>query len=267
MANEFDIKDLNQDEIDTWGAWLNLTGKMPSVGRGKQATKVRVAILKSAAKQALGNAEFTNDPKRTPDKAALETVAKSADTKSIQTALNFLEKQTSSMGSFVQNMDAQIDRVGQLTEDLKTFDTRLLNVPLRTLRSKIVGSPLQQKYDLYLAEIEREIAKLSQGATASIAAMSVEEVKVWDRIHDKNLSVKDMLEVLKETRHAADLRMQSVEDELQRTRTRMRTREYPTRSKFRKNETPVIDTQEEYDALPSGSLYIDKQTGNTARKP
>ena len=257
---DINVEKMTDDEIDMWGAWLNLTGKMPSVGRGKAATAVRVAILKSGARQALGNKEFSKDPKVNPQQAALNVVAKSADTKSIQGALNYLEKQTSSMGSFIQNMDAQIERVGGLMKDLPLVDTRLLNIPIRFLHKKIAGNPELAKYELYLAEIEREISKLSNAATSSIAAMSVEEIKVWERIHDKNLSTKDMWELLKETRHAAQLRMKSVDDQLGRTREKMRTRDYSG-----SEVEPEVSSQEEYDALPSGAVYLNK--GKRMRKP
>ena len=75
-------------------------------------------------------------------------------------SLNFLEKQIGAMGSFTTNMDSQIDRLTELSKGLKTFDTRLLNIPLRAIRGSIIGTPLQSQYDLLLAEIEREAAKL-----------------------------------------------------------------------------------------------------------
>jgi len=256
---DIDIDQLTQDEIDMWGAWVNLTGKMPSVGRGKQATKIRAGILKSAAAQAMGDTKFGQDAKRTPSEAALEVVVTQADTKSIQGALNFLEKQTGAMGSFIQNMDAQINQITALSEDLYTFDTRLLNWPLRTVRGKIIGSPLQAKYDMYLTEIEQEIGRLASGGVQSIAELSTGAQERWDKIHDKNLSVKDMLSLLSETRHAAELRLKSVNDQLNRTRQKLRTRDY--------GGVPQVSSQEEYNALKSGDTYINKNTGKQMRKP
>ena len=249
-GTDIDIQDMTKDEIDTWGAWTNLTGKVPSVGRGKQATKVRIAILKSAARQALGaDADGIPDEEgKTPVEAALDVVGTQADTKAIQGSLNFLDKQLSSMGSFVTNLNSQVDRVKELSEDLKTFDTRLLNVPLRAVRGKISGSPLQAKYDMFLSEIESEIGKLATGSTASIAELSATAQEKWSKIHDKNLSVKDMLELLDETRNAANLRLNSVSEQLSKTRERMRTgtRDLPT---------------EEIEGLPPGSKLIGTSGG------
>ena len=259
---DIDIDELTQDEIDMWGAWVNLTGKMPSVGRGKQATKIRAAILKSAAGQALGDTSKGSVPNKTPAEAALEVVGTQADTKSIQGSLNFLEKQLGSMGSFIQNMDSQIGKVTALADDLYSFDARIMNVPLRFVRGKIVGSPLQAKYDMYLTEIEQEIGRLAAGASASIAELSTGAQERWDKIHDKNLSVKDMLSLLQETRHAADLRLKSVEDQLNRTRGKIRTRDYGGTEAY-----PEISSQEQYDALKSGDVYINQSTGKQMRKP
>jgi len=261
---DIDIEEMTPEEIDMWGAWVNLSGKMPSVGRGKQATKIRSQILKSAARQAIGRDAEGMNPKMTPSEAALEVVGKTADTKAIQQALGLLEKQTSAMGSFIQNMDEQITQITALSKDLNTFDTRLLNVPLRFLRGKIVGSPLQSKYDMYLTEIESEIGRLAVSSPQSIAELSIYAQEKWSKIHDKSLSVNDMLSLLEETRHAADIRLRSVQDQLNRTRTKMRTREYEQNEN--NASLPIVSTQEEYNALKSGDRYIDSETKVPARK-
>jgi len=212
---EIDIGDLTQDQIDVLGNSYRLTGKMPTLGMGKDAARIRTKILASATKQELGTSTESN---KTPSQAALDMIKTQSDTKAIQGAMNLLEKQVSSMGSFVTNMNSQVDKVKSLSKDLETFDTRLLNVPLRALRGKITGSPLQAKYDMYLAEIESEIGKLSQGSTASIAELSQGAQERWSKIHDKNLSVKDMVSLLEETKNAANMRLESVQNEIVKTR-------------------------------------------------
>lgn len=261
---DIDIEELSQEEIDMWGAWVNTTGKMPSVGRGKQATKIRAAILKSAARQALGQVRAVN-PDATPIEAALEVIGTQADTKAIGQALGNIEKQIAAMGSFVQNMDGQIAKVQELAKTLDQNGIRIMNVPRRLWRSKIIGHPNQAKYDMYLTEIEAEIGKLAQGSPQSIAELSTHAQEKWDRIHDKNLSTSDMLELLSETSHAAKLRMRSVEDQLERTRKRMRNRQYT--KTLLGDEIPTVNSKEEYDNLPSGSPYINKRTGQRMRKP
>ena len=225
-GTDIDIKDLTQEEVDVFGSLLNLNGRMPSLGRGKQAAKARIAIAKSAARQALAQDPDAPPeiPEKTPSEAAIEILGTQTDTKAIQGSLNFLEKQIGAMGSFVTNMESQVAKVTELSKDLKTFDTRLLNIPLRVLRGRIVGSALQAKYDLYLTEIEGEIGKLATGSSASIAELSATAQEKWAKIHDKNLSVKDMLSLLEETVDAGKMRANSVQVQLDKTRGRMRRR-------------------------------------------
>ena len=151
-------------------------------------------------------------------------VANKADNAAYGSSITQQQKQIGAMGSFVKNMDSQINKVGELSKKLSTFDTRLLNVPLRAVRGRIVGSADQAKYDMYLTEIENEIGKLATGSAASVSELSVGAQQKWEKIHDKNLSIKDMLELLKETRTAGQLRMKSVEDQIKETKASMRNR-------------------------------------------
>lgn len=154
----------------------------------------------------------------------VDYAANNAENKASAASITQQQKQLGSMGSFVKNLNAQIGQVESLSKDLQTFDTRLLNVPLRTLRGRVAGSPLQAKYDMYLAEISSEIGKLASGSTGSVAELSQGAREKWDKIHDPNLSVKDMISLLQETRNAATLRVKSVEDTLSETKANMRNR-------------------------------------------
>ena len=247
FGDPVDVNGITQEQIDTLAALFNLTGKMPSLGRGKESTRVRVAIAKSAAQQALGSKNFGDEdpePNLTPMDAALSIVASQSDTKAIQGSLNLLDKQLSSMGSFVSNIEMQIDEVSALSKDLTTYDARILNMPLRLVRGRIKGSALQAKYDLYLTEIESEIGKLATGSTASVAELSASAQERWAKIHDKNLSVSDMLELLEETRAAAKMRKKSVETQLNLTRGRMRTRDYSQFSGSQESSVKEMSTED-----------------------
>jgi hypothetical protein len=218
-----EVPELSDDEVETLAATQALTGKSLPLGRGAAADKLRMRLAKSMAMQELG---VDTGDKRTPTEAALSILRKQSDTKAIQGSLGFLEKQVSSMGSFVSNLNQQVDKVGQLSKELETSDARLLNIPLRAIRGRIAGSALQAKYDMYLTEIENEIGKLASGSTASIAELSVGAQERWAKIHDKNLSIKDMMSLLEETKAAANMRVKSVNDELIKARERMVTRDY-----------------------------------------
>jgi hypothetical protein len=147
-----------------------------------------------------------------------------AENSAYSSSLTQQQKQAGSMGSFVRNLNSQIDRVGQIGAELYTADARLLNIPIRAIRSKIMGSANQAKYDMYLAEIESEIGKLSTGSTGSVAELSQGAQERWAKIHDKNLSLKDMLQLLKETKHAGELRMKSVKDQIEETRSERKSK-------------------------------------------
>jgi hypothetical protein len=154
----------------------------------------------------------------------LDPRANMADTSGYVSAITSQQKQLGAMGSFVKNMEYQVNKVEELAKELKTFDTRLLNVPLRALRGKIAGSPLQAKYDMYVTEIENEIGKLATGSAASVAELTQGAQEKWAKIHDKNLSIPDMVSLLKETASAGKLRMKSVSEQLKETKAQMRSR-------------------------------------------
>lgn len=229
-ANEIDM---SPEALAFWGYKMYRNEKMPSFGMGKGALKVREKIADYAAKFAMLEAQgekvtseslkdfgLTESEMNTVD-AAMNSIEIAASTKAIQGSLNFLEKQKSSMGSFVENMQDQIKAVKDISDSLATSDIKLLNKPWRTIR-RYLGSAQQQKYDLFLGEITRENSKLATGSTQSIAAPAVEETKFWDRIHDKELSVKDMIELLEATAKAADIRMASVDNALEQAKQRLR---------------------------------------------
>jgi hypothetical protein len=144
----------------------------------------------------------------------------SGDISAIGKSIDQQEKQIGSMGSFVRNIEKQVDRVKDVAGKIRSFDTRLLNIPLRTLRGKFAGSPDQAKLDMYVEEISSETAKLATGSTGSVAELSISAREKWEKIHDQNLSMADLLNLLEETKHAGKMRMESVDEELKATRAK-----------------------------------------------
>lgn len=202
--------EMNDEQVAYFGQLLNLTGKMPTLGRGKAAGALRAKIAQSAAEQAVEAGGVS------------ETLGKQADVKALGTSITQQTKQLGSMGSFVKNLGWQVDRVNELAKDIKTSDVRLLNIPIRLLKKRVAGNAALAKYELYLKEIEGEIGKLATGSTASVAELSQGAQEAWAKIHDKNLSVADMMELLEETKHAGEIRIKSVEDNLEETRAKLR---------------------------------------------
>jgi len=207
----------SKEEKQWWFENQKATGQKPDLGAGGASSKARQQYTREYAAWNRGEGVRGID-------AAVEGEAFKADSAAFKASISQQQKQVGAMGSFVKNMGAQISRVDQLAKELSTFDTRLLNIPLRAVRGRVVGSPQQAKYDMYLAEIESEIGKLATGSAGSVSELSVGAQEKWAKIHDKNLSIKDMQSLLKETKHAGELRMKSVQEQLEETRKQQRNR-------------------------------------------
>jgi hypothetical protein len=114
------------------------------------------------------------------------------------------------MTGFVKNLDKQVDRVGEVADDLVSrVGTRILNVPYRKWKTEFAGSGEEKVLEAYLTEISNEIGKLSTGSTASVAELSQSAQEKWAKIHDPNLSISDLKTILEETKHMGRLRLDS----------------------------------------------------------
>lgn len=127
------------------------------------------------------------------------------------------------MGSFVNNMNEQIDRVEDIHKDIaKRVGVRALDMPIRELKKRFAGSGNEAILEAYMIEISNEIGKLSTGSSASIRELSVDAQKRWEKIHDPNLSFNELMKILKETKHMARMRMRGAEKQIESTKQRMR---------------------------------------------
>lgn len=141
--------------------------------------------------------------------------------KNLTASLGNQEKQRGMMGSFVRNINFQVDRVDEIMQDINRWGIRGLDLPKRELIKRVKGSGKEITLDAYLTEISNEINKLSQGSQASIAQLGEESQKRWNKIHDPNLSIKEMKTILDETKNMANMRLQSADSELDFTRLRL----------------------------------------------
>jgi hypothetical protein len=144
------------------------------------------------------------------------------------------------MGSFVRNMDTQAERLRVIAGDVQRYDSRLLNVPLVKWRTMVAGSPMESKVDMYVSEISAEIAKLSTGSSASVAELTQSAREKWDKIHDKNLSMKDLLDLIGEVQHAGKIRMDSANAQIEETRARMRSGDSDKPKGTPKGSAPIV---------------------------
>jgi len=145
----------------------------------------------------------------------------SANYKANRSSLMFQEKQRGAAKSFVQNINGQLDKIGKIMQDtISRVGTRAIDLPIRELKTRFAGSGHERVLESYLMEVSREIGKLSTGSQASIAELSVDAQKKWDRIHDPNLSFRDLKEILAATRDQANIRLKSIEDAITDTKKR-----------------------------------------------
>lgn len=186
-------------------------GKKPYPVRGKESNAKNAQVIEAATKIQINEG-----------KSGSEATYDIKERESIQKALTAQEKQRGSMISFVENLGKQVDHVKDVAKEIKSFDTRLFNKPAIWIKKKLAGSPEFSKYEVYLGEIQSEIGKLSSGSTASVSELSEGAREKWEKILDENLSIKDMLEVLEEVKNAGNIRMNSVDYGIKKTKERLR---------------------------------------------
>jgi hypothetical protein len=150
-----------------------------------------------------GYAKYLNDKGYTaPEVAKIQSQYKSLD-KSLQN----MTKQEAPMSAFVDNINAQVNKVSGLIEKANRSGYRFYDMPRRELEVRAMGSGEEAVIASYLMEISREIGKLSTGSSASIAELSVDAQKKWDKIHDPSLSFKELMPILNATKDQGNMRM------------------------------------------------------------
>ena len=175
--------------------------------------------------------------------AKFDFIVPTAVFKTLTSSLGNQEKQRGMMQSFVANINAQVNRVDEIMEDINRWGVRGLDLPKRELKKRLIGSGHEVTLEAYLTEISNEIGKLSTGSQASIRELSTEGQARWNKIHDPNLSLKEMKIILDETKNMAAMRMKTVDDTIELTKERMRNVMKPDR-------TSSVDIN-----LPAGSNF------------
>jgi len=137
---------------------------------------------------------------------------------SIKTSLSQQQKQRGMMGSFVKNLNKQIDRIDEVMKDvISRVGIRAVDLPKRELIRRFKGSGYENVLEAYMLEISNEIGKLSTGSAASIRELSTDAQERWAKIHDPNLSLKELKKILDETRLMANMRIDSTDEEIEET--------------------------------------------------
>jgi hypothetical protein len=242
---------ITDDVITEWARYVATKGEFPM-----EATR----FFRNAGAQADINNRVMAKLKEWKVDGA-DRVVQGATFKAGQSSLAFQEKQRGAAESFANNINGQIDKVDSIMKDvIKRVGTRAIDMPLVKWKKEFIGSGQERVLESYLMEISREIGKLSTGSQASIAELSVEAQKKWDKIHDPNLSMTELKKILEATREQANIRVKSIDDETNVIKERL----YPSRlPEFKitlqpgENEKDVMD---KVNKIPKGA--VTKLLGN-----
>lgn len=194
-VSEGKVQAIDQNAVDYVVSQIK-AGAPPPMGRGQDFMKTVYSKL---------NKELMTSGENPENIAAARNVRKSLDS-----SLAMQEKSIGMMGGFVKNLDKQINRTKDVSNDLVSrVGVRVLDVPLRQMKTRFIGSGEEQILEAYMLEISNEIGKLSTGSQASIAELSVGAQEKWSKIHDPNLSLRELNKILSETRDMGHMRLES----------------------------------------------------------
>jgi len=145
-----------------------------------------------------------------------------SDYKANDMSLKNMTKQEAPMSAFVLNINKQIGKLQELYTDANRTGLRVFDYPIRELTMKAKGSGKEASIASYLLEVSNEIGKLSSGASASVQQLSDSAKEDWKKVHDPNLSMKEILLVLNSTRDQANMRMSTWREAKEEVRKTMR---------------------------------------------
>lgn len=149
--------------------------------------------------------------------------AQRAEKDALSGSLKNQERIYGSMGQFVGNLNLQIDKVKRIMNDaISRVGARIVDLPRREWITRFEGSGNERVLESYLLEISSEIGKLSTGSQASVSELSASARERWDKIHDPNLSLGELVKILDATREQADLRQKSAKSNIDDTHDRIR---------------------------------------------
>ena len=243
---------LTDEQKDELASVYNISRKMPMTGRSDAIKEFNIDIIQRALK-------LQGQSGQTATETYFASLDKEGQTKDI----NAQQKKLGSMRSFSKNIDKQAAKIEETAQKIFKMDTKILNYPVNKIMRDYVGSADRAVLQLLVGELSEEIGKLASGATDSVAALSEGGREKWDHIFDVNLSTKDMLQLVEESKEVAKMRVDSMKESLVdskkiRLGQKIDTPEVET-------ETIEVTSQSQFDKLPSGAIFI--EDGKQYRKP
>ena len=232
-----------EEMLRGFGERFNKSGKMPALGM--KAGPIRNAIM-----------YYSGLIAEEEGKTGYEVAGGFSESKAQQKSLEKLKPTIDFAEAFMSNLDAQIDRVDGIFNDIQQEYPRLINIPIRQWEEKVQGTEARAKIKLYITEIANESARLSAGNPQSIAEISAAAAAKWDKIHDLDMPISAMKGLLKETKRAGEIRRKSLND--QYAKVLAQSQSTPTR--LDKGMTQKQETQADLpnvEDAPEGAIGYD----------
>lgn len=202
---------LKPGTMDYWASIYETTGQMPSFGMGNKGAAQRQAFLDTVASRAIARGEGAN---------GVAQAVRVADFKTSQTALSEVTKRE----QMIQSYNARIIKTtdGVLIPLIKKWDLqnpRFANIPVNEL-SRIMGSGDLAALKLALNSVSVEVGKVEFNALG-IQQLSETATKFMKDIHDENMSVKELLKVLKTSKELGETGKDAITQQREDLKQRM----------------------------------------------
>jgi hypothetical protein len=217
------FKPLTENSTTKEGQWGTLTSedKKPFIEEYILTGKTPQEYYRDATSKTLFKKDFS-DYLKEKDLDAPKVGRIRNQYKGLAQSLAQQEKTYGAMVPYVENLNEQINRVKELyNEGIQRVGIKAIDMPVRELRKKVIGSGLESSLDLFMTEISNEAARLSAGSALSIRELSEGAQKKWSKIHDESLSLKEMQKILNETRKVGDYRINSTMNGIVKTQARL----------------------------------------------
>ena len=112
---------------------------------------------------------------------------------------------------FVNVIDQNAELVKKLKKQYGVNYGRLFNAAINNINQGVPGSGDLMALQQALTSLSNEVAKVESGSMG-VAEVSVEQAKIWKRIHDYNLNEKDLDTVLDTSKKLGEIRRRSLRE-------------------------------------------------------
>lgn len=137
---------------------------------------------------------------------------------------SFIQGAVDASESYITNMSNQLVNLREVINkhalDNKLDNNKVMNMGVRALQQGLLGDAGIAAYDMYVSSLETEAAKLAAGGAQSVAQVAEGNRQKWEKIHNKNMPISEMLKLLDETVNEGRARVRSYESQLNKIQKR-----------------------------------------------